>query len=342
MMTIRSITIFMLILILFLVTGCKENEQVVSSESVPIPSTSIPTVPATETATVPATETAVSPSNTAEPPIETPKSVRTLLTYEQLTTGFDAVLPLEETSFAMPEDAEQSEFIFEGRLELLNENSVGDVEVIRGDPDVEPDLPHLPQFDFSFVQSDDTLVPVQRGLIITDHPIWNYFIEPGRVWQEAGDEGYARASFPFALVPKGGNSTYNGTMTFLFNDDGISKVWYQITQETSFYFRANFWGLLDATYHPEAVTGADQIQAEFVRELADRFPTKPIEQLAVDYPGVDVSQFGANLSPDHLTAYGFVIDGVNYVSACHARYGRYTYCDSMRAPSWSTAKSAFA
>ncbi|MCP4419051.1 MAG: beta-lactamase family protein, partial [Chloroflexi bacterium] len=104
----------------------------------------------------------------------------------------------------------------------------------------------------------------------------------------------------------------------------------------------NFWGLLDATYHPEAVTGADQIQAEFVRELADRFPTKPIEQMAVDYPGVDVSQFGANLSPDHLTSYGFVIDGVNYVSACHARYGRYTYCDSMRAPSWSTAKSAFA
>jgi hypothetical protein len=42
-----------------------------------------------------------------------------------------------------------------------------------------------------------------------------------------------------------------------------------------------------------------------------------------------------------MTWYGFVIDGVNYVSDCRTRFGQYAYCESMRATSYSTAKSAF-
>ena len=34
--------------------------------------------------------------------------------------------------------------------------------------------------------------------------------------------------------------------------------------------------------------------------------------------------------------------GVNYVGGCQTRFGRYPYCESMRASSYSTAKSAFA
>ncbi|MCP5099245.1 MAG: hypothetical protein GY943_27140 [Chloroflexi bacterium] len=334
----RILTIFPLFMLLLFVTGCEDTNQVIPSETATVAqiATAVPT------ATVRVTETAVLPTSTPTPVVSTPEVGRHLLTYANLMDGFDTTLPVAETAFAAPENAAQPAFIFEGRLELIAENQIGNVEVIRGDSDVGSDLPHLPEFDFAFVQNDGFLIPTQRGLIITDHPIWNYFIEPGRVWQETSDQGYARASFPFALVPKGGNSTYNGTMTFLFNDASISKVWYQITQETSFSFRANFWGLLEADYHAQSVASADQIRADYVQELADRFPTKPIEQLAEDYPGTDITQFGANLAPEHLTSYGFVIDGVNYVSACTTRYGRYTYCDAMRAPSWSTAKSAFA
>ena len=43
-----------------------------------------------------------------------------------------------------------------------------------------------------------------------------------------------------------------------------------------------------------------------------------------------------------MTWYGFVINGVNYLGGCQTRYGIYPYCESMRAPSYSTAKSAFA
>jgi CubicO group peptidase (beta-lactamase class C family) len=264
---------------------------------------------------------------------------RSVLTYVELMGGFEFDSPVNEGAFAIPDEAAPPNHVFEGRLELFGENTNGDMQVLRGE--LEPESARLPEFDFEFVQSGTYLIPKHRGLIIADHPNWNYILEPGRVWQEDSDNGYSRASFPFALVWKGGNAAFDGTMTFLFEEEGVSEVWYQITQETTSFTRANFWGLLEATYHPGRVQDADRIRADFSQELANRFPTKPIEQLAEDYPGVDISAFGRGISPEHLTWYGFVIDGVNYVGGCHTRFGQYAYCESMRATSYSTAKSAF-
>ncbi len=270
------------------------------------------------------------------------QSERTSLTFDDLMNGFEYSSPLEESALTIPEDAASPEHVFEGRLELVGEDSVGEVKVLLGDPVQEPEVSHLPEFDFQFVQHDGYLIPVQRGLIITDHPYWNYYIEPGRVWQETGDQGYSRASFPFALNWKGANAAFNGTMTFLFNNDGISKVWYQITQETAVGFSGDLWGLLDANFVPGQVESADEIKAAFAQEQADRFPTRPIQALAEDYPGVDLTAFGRGISRQHMTWYGFVVNGVNYLGGCQTRYGTYPYCEYMRVPSYSTAKSIFA
>ena len=281
---------------------------------------------------------------TSPPPSTIPESqqeIRTVLTYDQLMNNYDPGSPVDDGAFAMPEDALVSAHVFEGRLELIGEETTGDILVHRGDANVDPDVYHLPEFNFEFVQSGDYFIPKQRGLIITDHPNWNYFIEPGRVWQEEGDGDYARVSFPFALSWKGSNAIFNGVMTFLFYESNISKVWYQTTQETTVSFSADLWGQLEAVYHEQPVDGADQIREAFSEELAHRFPTKPIEQLNQDYPQVDATQFGRGISKKYLTYYGFVINGVNYVSECPTRYGEYTYCEYMRAPSYSTAKSIF-
>jgi hypothetical protein len=255
--------------------------------------------------------------------------------------NFDPGSPVDDGAFSAPENSRTAEHVFEGRLELIGEESVGEIIVHRGDPNVDADVSHLPEFDFEFVQSGDYFIPVQRGLIITDHPNWNYIIEPGRVWQEDGDEGYSRISFPFALAWKGSNAIFNGVMSFLFDDSGISKVWYQTTQETAVSLSADLWGQLDAVYHSESVNDADLIRKGFAEELAQRFPSKPIEQLVEDYPQVDITQFGRGISKKHLTYFGYVINGINYVSSCPTRYGEYAYCEYMRAPSWSTAKSIF-
>lgn len=266
---------------------------------------------------------------------------RGVLTFEDLMNGFLTGSPVPEESLTPPSDHPPSLHQFEGRLELRGEAEEGGFQLLRGNPQVYPEEKHIPEFDFEFVQLQDDLIPVKRGLIVTDHPYWNYILEPGRVWRESGDQGFSRASFPFALVWKGSNATLNGVMTFLFNDEQVSKVWYQITQETTIGYSADFWGLLDADYNPGPVDEAESIRLAFAQELADRFPTRPIEQLAEDYPGVDASAFGQGVSPRNLTWYGFVVDGINYVSGCPTRYGEYPYCETMRVPSYSTAKSAF-
>jgi hypothetical protein len=229
--------------------------------------------------------------------------------------------------------------LFEGRLELLGEKEHGQMQILRGE--LGREFAHLPEFNFEFVQSAGYLIPSQRGLIIADHPSWNLILEPGFVWQEPSDNGFSRASLPFALVVKGSNAAFNGTLTFLFDNQRASKVWYQVTQETTTYPRVNLWGLLDAEYHPGPVDGAEQIRADFHTELAARVPVKSLQSLAEDYPGVEISAFGSGVTPEHITWYGVVVNGVNYLGACQTRFGIYPYCENMRATSYSTAKSAF-
>jgi hypothetical protein len=217
---------------------------------------------------------------------------RTLLTYSQMINGASTATPISETTFALPTAAAHPANTFEGRLELHNEASSGSYYEVRDDFNYSnnPERLHIPEFDFEFVQNGSHLIPARRGLIVTSHPYWNYILEPGRVWQENGDNGYSRASFPFALSQKNANCTHNGTITFLFNNSGaVSKAWYQVTQETCLYFKGNFWGQLNATYHPGAVANAAQLRANYVQEVIGRFPSKPISDLAVDYPGFDLN-----------------------------------------------------
>ena len=269
---------------------------------------------------------------------------RTALTASQLLDGFSYSSPQSESALALPQQGAQPTLSFEGRLELLDEATVGDYEIIRDDYDYENNAQrfHLPEFDFQLVQHGSHLIPVQRGRIVTGHPYWDYLLSPGRVWHENDDGDYMRAAIPFALLQKNQNCTHNGTLMFLFKDGEVSHVWYQITQETCPYFKTDMWGLLPAIYHTASVPEADSIRHEFEQELEDRFPTRPISALTEVYPQVDLANFGAGLTPEHVSAYGVVVDGVNYVGPCRTRYGDYGYCQDMRHASYSTAKSAFA
>jgi hypothetical protein len=272
---------------------------------------------------------------------------RILLTYDDLFSGLSTA-PVDDSAFAVPTGAAMPDHIFEGRLELSGEainggfSEVKDIfslTSIADDP-----RKHLPEFNFEFIQDGSYLIPVQQGLSYTGHVYWNYIIGPGRVWQENGDNGYSRAAFPFALVQRNANCTHNGVMTFLFNDDGASKVRYQITQETCAYYKINMWGQLTATYSPYVIANADVYKANHAAEVANRLPTKPITTLAADFPasGVNISAFGGGVTASAMTFYGVFINGTNYVSDCLTRFGVYAFCGDMRAPSYSTAKSAFA
>ena len=278
---------------------------------------------------------------------------RTVLTYDQLFSDAAPTAPVDDgAGFALPANAAAPSQAFEGTLTLSDPALRGGAQILRDDfgDDGVTNSPwrHLPVFSFQFVQNGSYLIPVQQGLVITGNAVWNYIVGPGRVWREEDDHGYMRASLPFALVERNQNCVHNGEMTFLFNrtkSQNISQVRYQITQETCLYFKLNMWGQLAATYTPETVANCEALENAETAEVANRIPTKPFSALATDFPnsGINVADFTKGFkSPADITTYGLLINGVHYVSNCQTRFGTYAFCDNMRLPSYSIAKSSFA
>lgn len=215
-----------------------------------------------------------------------------------------------------------------------------------------------------FVQHGSHLIPTVRGLQSPGEEVagswrgsqdYNIIWGIGRAWSETSDvlgaDSASRASVPFTLVNQEENCSFNGLLTFLFTDTGVSRVHYQVASETCAYFKGNMWGNLPGVHTGDEVdpAAAEAIRVAYNDEVQQRMPTKPIAQLAIDYPGFDLSAFDAGTTPAHTTAYGFVYKGVNYVSDCVVRTsndagdaaGVHPFCDQVHLPSYSTAKSIF-
>jgi hypothetical protein len=200
----------------------------------------------------------------------------------------------------------------------------------------------LPTFDFVFVEDGEALIPVQRGPIASDHPAWEWVLETGRVWTETADGGWRRAAIPFAFQERNANCLHNGVMTFLFKPDGsVSRVAFEVASETCAYLKFDAWGMVPARLTMVVDLDAGAIAADYRAEVAARLPVRPIAALAKLYPGLDPARLALAPSADGdpPTAYGLVVDGVRYASACQTRYGDHPFCDALDLPSYSTAKS---
>jgi hypothetical protein len=250
---------------------------------------------------------------------------------------------IDYDAYAPPAGAAAAGQVFEGTLTLTQlDGSGGFREAGTHAAAAYRDPQRLPPFAFQFIQHGAHLVPLRRGLLDTGHPNWQYIIEPGRVWQEDGDDGYSRVAIPFALQEKGANCTHNGVLSFLFKSDGsTSRAAFQIAGETCAYFKFDLWGMADARYTPQAITGAAAVAVVYQAEVTARMPTRPISALADDYPaaGVVAANLGADQRAADMTVYGVALDGVNYVGGCQTRRGRYPYCEVLDLPSYSLAKS---
>jgi hypothetical protein len=258
--------------------------------------------------------------------------------------GLDEPLPLVE--FTPSAGAMPASNSFSGSLRFPGDDASMEFSLLVDDLNAAavpiPGMRQLPPFDFEFVQADGHLVPVDAGPIPSDHAWWEFILEPGPVWDDARDAGYSRAALPFSLKERNADCIHNGLMTFLFRDDGaVSNVAYQISHQTCMYLQFEMRGLSGAVYEQHDVKGETQAIDEFERVQRGRISQRPIAQLATDYPGSDPGNFGSEdeISPQDMTVFGFVIDGVHYVGGCATPYGDYPYCDEMALPSYSTAKT---
>jgi hypothetical protein len=253
--------------------------------------------------------------------------------------------PVATQAFQAPPDG-RSSHRFEGRLQLLPAAGEGRIEGLVDWfgylDDFNLKLADLPPFDFEFVQTGPDLVPVLRGPRASTHPHWEFILEPGRAWNEPGDDGWSRASLPFALQERNANCTHNGLLSFLFRSDGsVSRVAYQVGSETCQYLQVDLWGVVPARYTPGTVEDAAKVVARHAAEVGARLPVKPLEELAGDFPGANPDNFSW-FPPDEVSTFGFAIDGVHYSGGCDTRHGPYPYCAVLDLPSYSLAKSIFA
>ena len=161
---------------------------------------------------------------------------------------------LANSEFLPPAGAEAADAPFEGALKLKNlemQTAPADFksrQVMGKDPKL------FPAAVLSFITVDDDLVPVSQevlrfGSVPGDKSYWDLIVQPGKVWSETGDSGWNRASFPFALVHSLEGETHNGVAAFLYKEDKISKVHFQIVQMTApFYVEDYFtaWGAIPA------------------------------------------------------------------------------------------------
>jgi hypothetical protein len=199
-------------------------------------------------------------------------------------------------------------------------------------------------FDVEFIQKGNELIPVDRRGMQTVHgnDAWSVAVGTGAVWDEAGDGTMTRAAFPFTLAERNANCEHNGVATFLFNNAGnISKVHVQTVAETCIFYGFEMYGTLNATYNRYTVSNRTQVINDWNTEVANHIQTKPLTQLPVDFPGVDLSHYRPKIKPADLHMYGVIVNGINYVDGCVTRYGAHPYCSEMTTSVYSFTKSIF-
>ena len=275
-----------------------------------------------------------------------PATLERALTYELLRDGDgpDSLLALKE--FDAPVGARTASNTFSGRL-ILETQQQDNYFALRRDTlslvtPKRPDINQLPVFDFAFIQDGDSLVPVTPGPVPNHHGWWEFVFGTGRVWDEQGDKGWSRASIPFALKERREDCIHNGVMSFVYRTSGdISNVVFQITNQTCQYLQFEMSGILPARYEPESLSNVDAVLMIARQNRETRIPVRSIVEIGDKYPDAKAAAFGAvdEIDPADMSLYGFVIDGVHYVSACNTHYGDYPFCNEMALPSYSTAKS---
>lgn len=200
-----------------------------------------------------------------------------------------------------------------------------------------------PPFDYEFVQDGNRLIPVDRGHGFVGTGAWSITAGVGAVWDEANDNGFTRAAFPYTVKETNANCEANGLATFLFKDDGsISSVQVQNVAETCSFYGFEFYGTLSGTYNAHTVTNKAQVIADRNTEEAARIPTKPLTELVVDYPGVDLANYGYNIAAEDLNGYSILVDGTSYVDGCITRYGDHPFCSEKTIGIYSFTKSMHA
>jgi hypothetical protein len=231
----------------------------------------------------------------------------------------------------------------------------------------------FPGVSFSFFTVDDILVPTRRGEIVAESTpgltpsYWDVIPQFGRLWSEAGADGWSRAAFPLMLVNDTENHAHQGMATFLYRDGHVRDFRFQFVEQTAPYLLGQHfiaWGRAevagveplgadlggigraaginhDAGYGGDAsidqfaraaLAGADlkRLRAGAREELRARLPSRPWRDLVEMAPAGALEGFGGPVKQQWRVATALVWDGTLYYQDVVTPYGPYPYPLEMR------------
>ena len=200
----------------------------------------------------------------------------------------------------------------------------------------------FPDIEVEMVTVADFLVPVQPHILRGNfQSIWEIVFSNGRVWSEPGDGGRSRAALPFVLSHRQWNEAHQGLMTFLFDDNSVSRAHFQATQENlPWAANVNFRGALQVSYDPVEPEDAYASERAFRRDLGMRMPQKTFDDLAEIIGAAAFSPLNRRVPQASINQSGLILDDVLYLASSNTRSGKYPFPGEMRHGAFSVTKTA--
>ncbi|MGO4560038.1 serine hydrolase domain-containing protein [Mesorhizobium sp. 2RAF21] len=258
-----------------------------------------------------------------------------------ITKGAEEGVFLAAAAFIPSRAALPARETLEGRLHLLP-------TVMRLDPadprrygGLAARLDLFPAIACGLVCSDgqlrwETQAPLSGFANRSHSSFWNVLLQPGRAWSEPQDEGWSRASFPFALVNPLENETYNGLALFGYRDGRVTPIRFQIEQQTAPYILQDYMkatGITDARFEAGPVS---------LPVPSDSFECLPWSRL-VEKTGAPVLEpFDDAVRSVAPVASGIDFEGDFYLRQFFGREDQWLYPAETRLGIWSVTKSAMA
>jgi len=263
---------------------------------------------------------------------------RDQLTVEQLLEM--PTLPLIDMSFfSRPEWALMATHQFSGAITFIDTEMEFPIE--RAYYSGENIFPGI---TLEFISHQGELIPIRKEFMVSDTQtasLWNVIAGTGKVWNEPGDSGWNRASFPLTLTDNYIGQARNCVGTFVYKEDAISNVCIQCSQETADFNEqqvGNMRVLLAAEYQKEKYADSLKVIDKRDRLKSARLPVYPLSEIDREHEIADY--FEKQIYTNAPTSLGAIIlDDKIYLQSPLTRHGLYPYPNEMRHAVYSVTKS---
>ncbi len=197
----------------------------------------------------------------------------------------------------------------------------------------------FPEFKIHITTSGDVLLPLERDrLLRSPDDNGSVIVSPGKIWRESDDGEWSRGSFPITFINSDDDVAYYGVATFLFNDQSMSEVRFQYSQETANWAQFDLWGQTKVTFAAGSVANAQKARVAYSIKIKNQLKIRPWRELESRF-SQSLEDYDGEGNRENITLSGLLIDDVFYLRPCRTRAGPQPYCRNMRHAVFSITKS---